>query len=330
MTRSTWAASSWSAEPRQSTKSAPSASVSLSSNLPIIVAGPTAVGKTLLAAELAHQFGGEIVGADAYQVYEGLAVLTSQPDAETRVRVPHHLFGFLPVSEPFDAARFVQLARETMDEIAARGKIPVICGGSGLYIKALTHGIADLPAPDPALRQELDALPLEVLRERLEKADPAAAASIDLKNPRRVVRALEIFLLTGRSAADLRQGWKNPDAPGFRGIILERERGELEARIRATVDAMFARGAVDEVRALGPVGPTAQMTIGLREIQALLRGEMTETECKEAMVLSTRQYAKRQSTWFRNQFSFPRIDLTGSLPVSESLLLARQALGASA
>lgn len=257
-------------------------------------------------------------------------MLTSQPDAETRERAPHHLFGFLPVSEPFDAARFVQLARETLADITARGKIPVICGGSGLYIKALTHGIADLPAPDPELRRELDALPLEVLRERLERADPTAAASIDLKNPRRVVRALEIFLLSGRSAADLRQEWKNPEAPGFRGIILDRDRGELEARIRVTVDAMFARGAVDEVRALGPVGPTAQMTIGLREIQALLRGEMTEAECKEAMVLSTRRYAKRQLTWFRNQFSFPHIDLTGSLPMSESLSLARQALGASA
>jgi len=293
------------------------ASASLNSNQPIIVAGPTGVGKTAFAAELACRFGGEILGADAFQVYAGLEILTAQPDAGMRARVPHHLIGFLPPSEPFDAARFAELAREKIAAISARGRRAIITGGSGLYLKALTHGLADLPPPDPALRAELSALSLEELQRRLDESDPAARNHLDLQNPRRVLRALEIHLLTGRSTADLRDEWKDKSTPGFHGFLLTRDRAELDARITGNVQAMFPSGVVAEVGRLTEIGPTAARAIGLREIQALRRGELAERQCLEAITLATRRYAKRQLTWFRNQFTFRTIDLTGLQNTSE-------------
>jgi len=156
---------------------------------------------------------------------------------------------------------------------------------------------------------------------------------VDFQNPRRVLRALEIHLLTGRTVAESRQSWASKDTPGFRGLLLHRDRGELDIRIAANVDAMFARGVVNEVAALqSPIShlptPNSQFAIGLREIQALLRGEMTEPECRAAIVLATRRYAKRQLTWFRNQFKFLVIDLTGPRH-HEALSSALNLLGAA-
>lgn len=284
---------------------------------PLIICGPTGVGKTAFAVELASRFGGEILGADAFQVYSGLEILTAQPDAELRARVPHHLIGFLPPSELFDAARFAVLAREKIAEITARGKRPIITGGSGLYVKALTHGLADLPPTDPALRAELAALPLEELQRRLDQADPGARRHLDFQNPRRLMRALEIHLLTGRSSSELREEWKDKSTPGFQGLLLTRDRAGLDARIADNVQAMFRRGVVAEVDRLTNVGATAARAIGLREIQAMRRGELTEPQCIAAITLATRRYAKRQLTWFRNQFDFEVLDLSGSQNTSE-------------
>jgi tRNA dimethylallyltransferase len=251
--------------------------------------------------------------------------------------VSHHLVGFLPPSEPFDAAAFTVRAGALIPEIQARGKAPILVGGSGLYLKALTHGLDDAPPADPALRAELSALSADELRRRLDEADPAARAIIDFQNPRRVLRALEIHLLTGRSVADSRRAWASKESPGFRGLLLYREREELDARIAANVDAMFARGVIDEVRRLvgdnpafpnPAVGPTASLAIGLREILSLLRGEMSESACRDAIILATRQYAKRQLTWFRNQFNFSVIDLTGQRH-HEALSSALNLLGAA-
>lgn len=289
-----------------------------SSLVPILIAGPTGVGKSAFAVELALRFGGEIVGADAYQVYRGLEILTAQPEPSLRTHVPHHLIGFLPVTEPFDAARFATLAREKMAEIASRGHRPIVVGGSGMYLKALTHGLADGPPTDPLLRAELSALTPDVLRQRLETADPEARRNIDFQNPRRVQRALEVFLLTGRTTARQREEWQRPPQWEFRGFLLTRNRTELAARIAANVEHMFARGVVDEVAAVKDASPTASLAIGFREIQALLRGETDPTQCKAAIVLATRRYAKRQLTWFRNQFTFSPIDLTG-LPSTPDL-----------
>ena len=281
----------------------------LNSKLPIIVAGPTGVGKTEFAVDLANRLDGEIIGADAYQVYRGLETLTGQPTRETLSAVPHHLIGFLPPSEAFDAARFATLARERISEVLSRGKVPIVTGGSGLYIKALTHGLVHAPPANPALRSKLASLSPRQLQESLAKIDPATR--IDFQNPRRVLRALEISILTGRPASEMRRAWEGKDARGFRGLLLVRERAELQARIAENVRAMFERGVVAEVGKIQAIGATAASAIGFSEIQALRRGEITEAECIAAVTLSTRRYAKRQLTWFRNQFSFRIIDLTG-------------------
>jgi tRNA dimethylallyltransferase len=187
--------------------------------------------------------------------------------------------------------------------------VPVVTGGSGLYLKALTHGLVDVPPADPSLRTKLASLSPRQLQERLAEIDPAAR--IDFKNPRRVLRALEICILTGRPASEVRRAWRKKDAPGFRGLLLVRERAELQARIAANVRVMFERGVVAEVGKIQTIGATAAMAIGLGDIRALRRGEITLDECIAAVTLSTRRYAKRQLTWFRNQFTFEIIDLTG-------------------
>ncbi len=289
--------------------------------------GPTGVGKSVFAVELAHRLDGEIVGADAYQVYAGLRILTAQPDLAGKV--PHHLIGFLPPTESFDAAAFFALATEKIAEIRGRGRRPIVVGGTGLYLKALTHGL-DAPAPgDPAFREEIQDLPLEELVRRLDEADPEARLVVDLQNPRRVQRALEIVHATGRPLAESRRAWNTPGNPDFCGLLLTRERPELDDRIAINVDRMFAEGVVHEVGSLGTVGPTAERAIGFREIRAMLDGRLTESACREAILLATRQYAKRQLTWFRNQFNFTTIDLTGQSSPNEALSLALAHLGSA-
>lgn len=299
----------------------------LRNNTPIIVAGPTGVGKTAFAVELASRLDGEILGADAYQVYRGMEILTAQPDHKLRSAVPHHLIGFLSPGEPFDAAHLVTLAREKISEILGRGKLPIITGGAGLYIKALTHGLVDRPPASASLRFELARLSTHQLQERLGKLDPAG--KVDVQNPRRVLRALEISILTGRPASEFRRNWQTKAAPGFRGLLLVRERAELYARIAENVRGMFERGVVSEVGRIPQIGPTAAMAIGLREIQALRRGELSQSECVDAVTLSTRRYAKRQLTWFRNQFMFQIIDLTGLRDTHEIPPRALEFLGAA-
>ncbi len=312
--------------PRPSKRSVASGA-RLTSRIPIIVAGPTGAGKTAFAVELAKRLEGEIIGADAYQVYRGLEILTGQPTPETLSAVPHHLIGCFPLTEDFDAAKFVVLAREKISEVLSRGKQPIVTGGSGLYIKALTHGLPEVPAANSGLRSELAGLSLQQLRERLAKVDPAA--QIDLKNPRRVLRALEISLLTGRPASEIRRAWDEKATLPSRGFLLVRDRAELNARIDGNVRAMFERGVVEEVGRCEAISPTAAMAIGFREIQALRRGEMSEAECLSRVALSTRRYAKRQLTWFRNQFTFQIINLTGLSDTHEIPPLAMDFLGAA-
>ena len=292
-------------------KGAATVRVSPNNNPPLIVAGPTGVGKSAFAVELALRFDGEIVGADAYQVYAGMAVLTAQPGPELTSRVPHHLYGVVDPSRPFDAARYAALARETMAAITARGRRPILVGGSGLYLKALTHGLADLPPVDPVLRADLNALPLDELQARLDRVDPEARQNVDYQNPRRVLRALEIQRQTGRSTGEQRALWAGPPAMAHEGFLLVRERTELRTRIEANVHAMWEQGVMEEVAALGVPGPTAARAIGWREIQAVASGRLDRETARATMVRQTCQYAKRQLTWFRNQFNFRTIDLTG-------------------
>ncbi len=271
---------------------------------PTYLVGPTAVGKSALAVAVAERLGAEIVGADAFQVYAGLDLLTAKPTAEERARVPHHLIGVVPPETRFSVARYLELARACLADIAHRGRLALVVGGSGLYVRALTDGLAPLPPVRSELRAELEALDLAALCARLHAVDPAGAESVDRHNPRRLIRAIEIVQTTGRPLAEHRTEWKRESAPGessVRGFFVGCARPELHARIVRRTAAMFARGVVDEVRAFPAerIGPTLGQALGLRELQAVGRGELSVAAARERLEVGTRQYAKRQITWFR-------------------------------
>ena len=276
------------------------------------------MGKSAFAVSVAEKCNGEIVSADAFQVYAGLDVLTAKPSPDLLARVPHHLIGEVPLTDLWDVARWLDAARSRIAEIRERGRVPIIVGGTGLYIRALTRGLADLPPASPALRAELAARPLADLQHQLAELDAESARRIDLKNPRRVIRALEVCLLTGQPFSSFRQQWSAASS-GWRGIVLTREREELYARIDQRTAEMFSCGVVEEVRSTGDVGATASQTLGLREIRALLAGEMTQPECIAAIQQATRHYAKRQMTWFRRETDFRTVSLT--FPADEVAVL---------
>jgi len=277
----------------------------------VIIAGPTGAGKTALSLRLAGLINGEIVGADAFQIYAGLPLLTAQPTAAQRESVPHHLIGSVDPVESYDAGRYRREAAPLLQEIVARGKRPIIVGGTGLYLKSLLGGLDDLPGNDPELREEFSTLDLPRLIQRLSALDPEAPARIDLANRRRVERALEIVTLTGKPLATSRTG--TPALPaGVHALLVVRDRDELPRRIAANVEAMFAQGVESEVEGLPEkrVGTTASMTLGLREIRSLLRGEISRATAMESITTSTRRYAKRQMTWFRNQHEFLELNMS--------------------
>jgi tRNA dimethylallyltransferase len=296
------------------------------------IVGPTAIGKSELAADVAQKMGAEIVSVDAFQIYRGLDLLSAKPDASTLAKAPHHLIGTIPLLEAMNAEKYRRAASLAIDEINSRPKLAIIVGGSGLYIKALTHGLAALPEVDPKLRENLNAMSLNELRSRLAELDPEAVRKIDVKNRRRVIRALEICLLTGKAASAVITGVGDSARPGSSafaeatadkpipatGVFVFRDRDELYARINQRVEAMFQHGVPEQVRAAGAVSATASQMIGLREIRELLEGRMSVAQCIAEIQQATRRYAKRQLTWFRRQTNF--------LPLNLSLLSHNEAV----
>ena len=283
------------------------------------IVGPTATGKTELAADVACDIGAEIVSADAFQIYCGLNLLTAKPDISTLAKAPHHLVGTTPLQEEISAEKYRRAASRAIDEIHSRGKLAIVVGGSGLYVKALTHGLAPLPESDPKLREKLTAMSLDELHSQLFELDPEGARKVDMRNRRRVVRALEICLLTGKSASAQPKVWTvvagaDRREPGSTisttGVFVFRDREELYARINRRVERMFEDGVIEEVRAAGEVSATASQMIGFREIRQLLNGEMSITQCVAAIQQATRRYAKRQLTWFRRQTNFSPLNLS--------------------
>ena len=275
----------------------------------IIIAGPTGAGKTDLALRLAEHLQGEIVGADAFQIYKGLPLLTAQPSEAAQGAIPHHLIGSIDPAEAYDVGRYLREARPILNAIVARGRRPIVVGGTGLYVKALLYGLNDLPGNDPVLREEFAKMELQELIHRLKHLDPHAETMLDLANRRRVERALEIVILTGKPLSQSRTG-ATLSPVGVRTLLLVRDREELHARIASNVEAMFAQGVEREVGALPEerIGPTAAMTLGLREIRALGRGEISRAEAMAAMKQATCHYAKRQMTWYKNQHPFPQLN----------------------
>lgn len=291
----------------------------------LCLAGPTAVGKTEFALALAERLGGEIIGADAFQVYAGMDVLTAKPSAAELQRVPHHLIGEISLSHAFDAAQYRQRALAAIAAIEQRGRVPLVVGGSGFYFRALLRGLPEMPAANAQLRAELAQRSLAQLAEEYARLDPAGAAQIDRANPRRLIRALEVSLLSGRPFSSYRAAPDQAVLPA-RGFALNRDRADLHRRIEARVETMFAQGVIEEVRQLSELGATAAQVLGLREIQAHLRGEITRAEAITAIAQATRHYAKRQLTWFRREPTFEPILLptphTDLLPTVERAVRA--------
>ena len=286
----------------------------------LILAGPTASGKSELAIQIAEHLKIEIIGADAYQIYRGFDILSGKPDSVQRQRVPHHLIDVLPSSELGDAARYARLAIATIRELNRSGQVPLVVGGTGFYLRALTHPLPDLPARNADLRNEFASTPLPSLLEELRRLDPLSFERIDRYNRRRVERALEVCRLTGRPFSS----FDNPVSEAkLVALWLNWPRDELYARIDARVDRMLAAGAIEEVATAGPIGVTASRMIGIAEIRQYLSNEITLAQCAEAMKQATRQFAKRQLTWFRAQ---PYTPIAPDLPLSDVIELYQEGL----
>ncbi|MGJ3649673.1 tRNA (adenosine(37)-N6)-dimethylallyltransferase MiaA [Sphingomonas sp. GlSt437] len=281
------------------------------SDRPIValLAGPTASGKSAIALALAEQTGGAIINADASQVYADLRVLSARPSAADEVRAPHRLFGHVDGADTgYSAARWAAEARQAIAEAHDGGSLPILVGGTGLYLRTLIDGIAPVPEIDPAIRAEVRALPVGEAYAALARLDPAQAARLNPSDTTRIARALEVVRSTGRSIAD----WRRERVGGIGGdirlvaTVLLPARDWLDTRIATRSEAMLAGGAIEEVRALLsradiPVDAPVRRAIGVREIADLIAGHATPAEATAAITLATRQYAKRQYTWFRNQ-----------------------------
>lgn len=274
--------------------------------LVVAVVGPTATGKSDLALDLAEALpaGAEVVGADASQLYRGMDIGTAKVPPARRRGIPHHQLDVLDVTQEASVAAYQRCARADIAAVAARGRTPLLVGGSGLYVRAVLDEL-EMPGTDPQVRARLErkaeAVGAAAMHERLAAVDPAAAAAILPGNVRRVVRALEVVELTGRPfTATLPSG--RPALPSVR-IGLRLDRAVLDARIARRVDAMFAAGLVDEVRHLEArglrEGRTASRAVGYAQVLALLDGELTEAEAREETVRATRRLARRQERWFR-------------------------------
>ena len=287
----------------------------------VVLLGPTAVGKTLLSLGLCERFGAEVIGADSRQIYQGMDIGTAKATAAEQASAPHHLIDLCAPDAPFTLAHYQRLAYYTIDDIQGRGKLPLLVGGTALYIRAVVEGlrIPEVP-PNPAVRAELEALLASAGREalfsRLQQLDPATAATIDRQNPRRLLRALEIVISTGQSKVAL----EGAEPPPYRilQIGLDRERSILYERINLRVEQMMAAGLIAETEQLLAKGyrpPLPAITsLGYREIIAYLAGELGLATAMEKIKTETHRYVRHQYTWFRKMTEIVWFDLDQQPP----------------
>ena len=266
----------------------------------IAVLGPTAAGKSALSIALARELGGEVVNADSMQLYRGMDIGTAKLTVAEREGIPHHLLDIWDVTEPAAVAEYQRLARAAVSDIAARGRVPLLVGGSGLYLRAVLEEF-DFPGTDPTIRARLEGEALPALYDRLVALDPVAAASILPSNGRRIVRALEVIELTGRPfTASL-----PAPTPFYESVQIgvDREVAVLDERIAARVELMWAAGLLDEVRSLAAKGlregRTASRALGYEQALAQLDGLATEAEAQETTIRKTRRFVRRQRSWFK-------------------------------
>lgn len=275
----------------------------------ILIAGPTASGKSGFALRLAEEIGGTVINADSMQVYRELSIITARPTAEEMARVPHRLYGFVPSAEAYSVGRYLVDAAHAIAQARAEGRVPIVVGGTGLYFKALLEGLSPLPAIDPEIRARLRARAEEegaaVLHAELARRDGERAARLMPTDKQRIVRALEVLESTGRTLGE----WQTlPGTPVVAGtdaqrLLLVADRTQLMARIDARFDAMLAAGVLEEVRAFAALGLSEELPAvrahGVRPLMAHLRGEIALEAAAEGSKAETRRYAKRQLTWHR-------------------------------
>lgn len=273
----------------------------------VVVCGPTASGKTRLAVDLALDLGGEVVSADSMQIYKGMDIASAKPTEAEKKGVPHHLMDFLDPKQPFSVADYVELARKAIYDIHSRGKLPIICGGTGLYIDSLIDNIMfDDSASDPEYRAELEKLASErgngFVLEMLSAIDPESASQLHENNLKRIIRALEVYKLSGLTMTEQKRRSRlepSPYEPCM--MMIDYPREELYERIDRRVDMMLEAGLVDEAREFYSRGEcyTASQAIGYKELKPYLDGELSLEECVGTLKRNTRRYAKRQLTWFK-------------------------------
>jgi tRNA dimethylallyltransferase len=272
----------------------------------VIICGPTATGKSDLALEVAEKFNGEVINADSMQLYRGMDIGTAKLTIAQRREIPHHLLDILRVKEDASVAQYQSLARAAIDEIQSRGKVAIVVGGTGLYIKSIIDEM-NFPETDPVLRKKLEdeaeLLGTAELYSRLRLLDPEAAAAIEPGNTRRIIRALEVIEVTGKPYSANLPSDTSIRFPDALHIGLAMERSSLAPRIEARVHRMFDHGLADEVRVLVAQGllegTTAQRAIGYAQAIALIDGEISQSQAIEETIVATRQYVRRQETWFK-------------------------------
>lgn len=297
----------------------------------IVVTGPTASGKSALALALAEQCSGTVINADAMQTYDAFPILTAQPTAPERARVPHALYGVLPLSETLSAARWRTLASAKIARCLAAGRTPILCGGSGLYLRTLMQGIATIPDVPPEIREQANAdwqaLGPDAFRARLAEKDPAIVPRLKPADRQRHVRAWEVAVATGRPLSDW-QADTGAAAPWrFATILLTPDRGWLRGRIESRFDLMLGQGVLAEVRQVFDRAPDSRWpglkAHGAPELFRHFRGELALKKARQIAIDHTRQYAKRQMTWFRHQMT---PDLVVDPQSAQALALATQYL----
>ncbi len=301
-------------------------------NLPVLfVVGPTASGKEAVSLRLAELLGGEIVSLDSMKVYRGMDIGTAKPSLAQRAKIRHHLVDVVDPWEPFSAARYAQLAACAVTEIRLRGKVPIVSGGTPLYLKAMVSGFFEGPGADWSLRRELAARAgaegVESLHRELSGVDPEAARRIHPRDERRIVRALEVAKLTGRPISALQTQWsasaRESSAERFILFGIRRDKEDLHHRINRRSERMFDGGLVEEVARLAAapsgIGRAAAQAVGYKEVLKFLRGEVTREEALVEIKKRTRHFAKHQMTWFRR---FPEIHWVSCAPEAEPGALA--------
>lgn len=289
-----------------------------------MLCGPTGVGKTMLSQAIAERIPSEIVSADSRQIYRYLDIGTAKPPQSLLEQVPHHFIGILEPDRDYSAGQYAKAARPVIQKILKRKKLPLVVGGSGLYIRALVEGFFKDDIKDPHLREKLQTRlereGIESLYRELQEADPAAAEKIHPNNTRRVIRALEVYHAARTPVSKIQQ--ENPDPAPFRAVKvgLNMERKKLYARINKRVETMFEEGLVEEVRDILEKGYSADLnalnSVGYKEVLAYLQGEIDLFNCKELVKQNTRRYAKRQLTWFRAEKDIHWIEMESGADLS--------------